>query len=331
MKLLKDNNSRFNDHSKREMIEVLYPMLINKNQLDQRFQLLSNEAKKVILTFCLSDKLVLSKEELKGIVPKLEQQHFVALISELKQNGMIFTDAEKNFIIPIQIKKELVGCFQDSVEMHSVILPSRHVQKTDLLIVNDIVTFIDILTERALPLTKNGLLHKKDFQIIMKQLSSPENLPNDKWRFGYGRRFSQYPDRFSLIYDFCFDREWITEKDEQLQISNRVEELQNIKLKDFLNAIVNYWLKLYRRPIPSINLLYKLILTSLKEGEGVEEEYLISMLSTFVDEYYFDTKEDIISKRFLTMLIHLQVIEKVEFGDYRGYTLGPASRLTEKI
>ncbi|UTW69738.1 hypothetical protein KHA80_01315 [Anaerobacillus sp. HL2] len=47
--LLKEYDTSFNEHSKREMIEVLYPSLINTYQMNNKYLILPDEAKRIIL------------------------------------------------------------------------------------------------------------------------------------------------------------------------------------------------------------------------------------------------------------------------------------------
>lgn len=327
VKLLRDTQSSYNEHSKREMIEVLYPLLLNKENLNERFQQLTTPAKRIVLTICYDDKLFLSREELYGIVPRVDNLAFLQLMKELTTSGFLFVYLNKNYLIPRQLKKELINCFQRNINENSLILPANNQTNNQLYIVNDLFSFIDIITERALPLTKNGLLYKKDFQQIIKLFHRKEALPSEQWRFGYGRRFSNYPDRFSLIYDYCFYRDWITEKDGNLAIGPKANELHDSRLTECMNGLVRYWLKLYRRPVPAIRLLYKILIESLKEGEGLEQEFIIAELTPFVDEYYFDSKEDVIRKRFLNMLCSLDIIKTIEADSFHGFTVGPAKAL----
>ncbi len=324
LKLLKGDVEGFNANSKREMVEMLYPKLMNKNELKSKFQKFSNEAKRIALSLCYDKKLFLSKEELRGYTPRLKESDYQEILNELISAGILFSYEANNFLVPKQIKKELVRQFKLTIEEDVLILPTLIDENNEIEIINDLFYFIDIVAEKSLPLTKMGMIHKKDYQQIMKGFSIKEQLPNDKWRFGYGRRFSQYPDRFSLIYDFCFDKGWIKEEAGKLILGQRVEELFELKLEEFMQDLIKYWLKAYKRPIPTIRLLYPLFLELLKEGEGLDENCLISAFSSFVEPYYFDQKADIIQKRFLQMLTYLNIVKKVEVEGICCYTLGPA-------
>ncbi len=332
LNLLKDyDDASYNANSKREMVEILYPKLINKNELTAKFQKLSNDAKRISLSLCYDRKLLLSEEELRGYTPKLKEGVFKKQINELISAGILFTYEGNNFLIPKQIKNELVLQFKSTINEDTFILPIGRGVSEEIEIINDLFYLIDIVAEQRLPLTKNGMVHKKDYQLIMKGFCIKEELPNEKWRFGYGRRFSQYPDRFSLIYDFCFDKGWLREDRGDLTLGQSVEALYQLKLEEFMKDIVKYWLKLYKRPIPSISLLYHLLLDLLNEGEGLEEQCIITSLSPFVEDYYFDRKEDIIQKRFLEMLNHLNLVKKVEIEGFCCYTIGPANKYAYNV
>ncbi|RXJ03961.1 hypothetical protein DS745_00800 [Anaerobacillus alkaliphilus] len=325
-KLLKESDRSLNINSKRELVEVLYPRLANFDDLKERYQQLSNDAKKVILHLCYDKKMFISKEELNGFVPKRKGNEFHELINELATNGLLFVFKQGNYVVPIQVKNELIRCIQIEIKDNSFILPSSTSDQKEITIVTDIFAFVDFIMDKPLTLTKSGAMYKKDFQALMNVFSYKESLPNDQWRFGYGRRFSLYPDRFSLIYDFCFSNGWLKETADTLTIHTSVEELFEMRINELMQSIVTYWHKLYRRPFPSVRLLYLLLFNSLVEGEAVEEDYLLSAFAPFVNEYYFDTKEDVITKRFLQMLVYLDVVSKVELEHFTGYTIGPSHR-----
>lgn len=332
IKLLKDDDIvACNINSKRELVEILYPMLVNLDHVTNRYNRLTNDAKKMALTLCYDQNILLSKEELNGFVPYLKESAFLEMLEELTANGFLFTYINRTYLVPTQVKKELRRSIKMRIEEEALILPNDSNTQSEITIVNDLFVLIDYIVEKPLSLTKAGVLYKKDFQEIMKQFSYKEVLPKEQWRFGYGRRFAQYPDRFSLIYDFCFHKGWIVENDSTLTATMRVEELYEMRLQELVKSIVTYWHKLYRRAFPTVGLLYELLLDSLNEGEGFEVEFLVSLFSPFVKEYFFDTKEDIIIKRFLNMLMYLDIVKKIENSVFVGVTVGPSMKFLKKL
>ncbi len=330
-KLVKESDGSPNLNSKRELIEALYPKLASVEALKERYYKLSNDAKKIILHLCYDQKIFISREELNGFVPNLKGNEFLKVLEELIVNGLLFAFKQGNFVLPKQVKNELIRCLQLEIQENSFIVPAAIESQKEITIVTDIFAFVDFVMEKPIPLTKSGSMYKKDFQAMMKEFAYKESLPDEQWRFGYGRRFSQYPDRFSLIYDFCFSNGWISENFDVLTINSAVDDLFDMRMNDLMQAIVRFWHKLYRRPFPTVRLLHSLLVEALVEGEAVEEEFLLSTFAPFVNSYYFDTREDIISKRFLRMLLYLDVISKVETDHFSGYTTGPSRQFMKKL
>jgi hypothetical protein len=324
IKLVKERDVSPNINSKRELIEVIYPSLVNVEHLSKRFRCLSTAAQNMALALCYDKKIMLSKEELNGFSPHLKGKPFDELMEELTKNGFLFSYVDRNYLVPSQIKKGLLRLIQKRLEDDRLILPPFSNEDREITIVNDIFAFIDYVAGQPLSLTKTGVMYKKDFNLVMKDFSYKEELPKEQWRFGYGRRFSQYPDRFSLIYDFCFYKGWLSENESILTVQKQVEELYNMRIHELIGSIIIYWQKLYRRPFPNVSILYEIVLNTLKEGEGIEEEHLLATLSPFVTEYYFDKKEDVVKKRFINVLMYLNVIKKVELNYFIGYTVGPS-------
>lgn len=329
--LLNDSNCHYNRNSKRELIEILYPKLLNSDDLFLRFQQLSNYSKQLTLSLCYDKKLFLSRQELNGFIKSVNQHNLSTYLNELRTAGILFKYAGENFLIPEQIKKEISNRLKSALNEQSIFLPSRSNENPkEMFIINDIISFIDTISERQLPLTKSGMLHKKDFQLIMKQFNVQEMLPTEKWRFGYGRRFSQYPDRFSLIYDFCFNKSWIKEDNGYLKLGMAVEQLNDLKIADLIKEIVLFWQNTYRRAVPTISTLFNLFIDALIDGEGIEEEVIVDQFLPYIEQYYFDSKENIILKRFLTMLDYLNIVKKVQIESVNCYTIGPSINYYKK-
>lgn len=323
VKLLRGTEKGYNEHSKREMIERLYPLLTNEEELKTKFESLSQHAKRVALLLCYDKNVLLSKEELHGFAPKVTQVNFKELLNELLQCGILFSYVDQNFLVPNQIKQQIIQLYKNKLAEHSLFISSES-EDYSISIVKDLFSFIEALEEKSLPITKNGVFYKKDFQSIMSLFTYKEALPNEKWRFGYGRRFSFYPDRFSLIYDYCFYNNWINENDGYIAVSEQVDTFYDAKFKDHIVGIVNYWMKAYSRPIPSIRLLYDLLINTIQEGESLEEDVIVSVLTPIVEPYYFDSQQSIIKKRVLQMLVKLDVLQVVDIGNVRAYTAGVA-------
>lgn len=326
-KLLCGSNPEINVHSKREIVEFLIPLLMNVDEISNRMRGLSDEARTVLLALSCDEKLTYCNEELLCFVPRSTRSNYLLIYEELMNNGFLFSYVEKQMIVPIQLKQRIIKVFTRKLEEDLIAFPSRENENKLIPIVNDIFSFVEMLAEKPIPITVNGVIYKKDFNRIMDNFSYPENYPNEKWRFGYGRRFANYPDRFSLIYDFCYSKKWIKEEDGFLSVTNESEQLYDLKIYECISSLIQYWLKLYKRNIPIIPCLYKLLVSTIREEKGLDEEVIISMFSPFVEPYYYDDKQAIIRKRLLAMLVHLNVLQKIEVGQLYGYTTGVAKKM----
>lgn len=316
-----------NHHSKKEMIEVLFPALINSNLLKDRFEQLSDDEKKVLLQVCYDKRIFYAIEEISAFIPRSQKDRCEEFIRRIINIGFLFQCSNDRYIMPIQLKRETVQLFKQPFKEQVLFVSFSTERDKSIYVVNDLITFIDYVSEAPLSLTKNGSMYKKDFSAIMNRFEVKEVLPTEQWRFGYGRRFNQYPDRFSLIYDYCFKNRWIKEENGYLMVTSQAERLDDLSVSDLLSRLLNYWLKVYKEPVPMIPYLFRFITELLEEGDAIEEDVITDLLLPFVEEYYYDKKDVIIKGRFLKMLEHFQIVTSSEISNLRCYTIGLAYQL----
>ena len=90
-------------------------------------------------------------------------------------------------------------------------------------------------------------------------------MPKGTWRFGYGRMFKEYPNRFSFIYDYCYYHQLISEHDLTLRINGGMVRHGLVEgKKESLAEVYTFWLRLYKNPIPNIQSLSGLDGSSLR-------------------------------------------------------------------
>lgn len=176
----------------------------------------------------------------------------------------------------------------------------------------DLYLFLQHLRQTVTPLTLDGAIFKKQQQLLMHKFHVKEPLINEKgWRFGYGRRFPSYPNRFALIYDFCFEKGWLSEEEGLLTVTNKGETFININNKVqiplFQRELSQYWLKLYKSPIPALPFIFT-FLTEILDERWIHLNDLYTLLSPWLEEYYFDDIHTIYRKRIIQMLVHLGLV-----------------------
>lgn len=323
VKLLNNRTIECNQNSKRELVETLFPELLNAELLQAKFKGLTNNAKVVVMQVCYGERIFFSKEELLALIPKSNLKLHKKILLELVNEGFLFVCSNQNYTIPSQLKQVIIRLFKKPFIESALYGPeSPNDETTTIKLVEDLLTFVDYVADKPLSLTKAGSLHKKDYLLLMKKFEVQEELPNEQWRFGYGRRFYHYPDRFSLLYDYCFKNGWTIEEDGQLKVTKKISQLEKMTVTDLMNGLIRYWLKLYKRPVPTIGFLYSFVIDILNEIDTIEESVFVDYLKSFVEEYYFDDAEKIIKARLLKMLEQFQLIKVIEVNNIRCYSFG---------
>ncbi|MGO4888102.1 hypothetical protein ACJ2A9_10115 [Anaerobacillus sp. MEB173] len=313
VQLLNTYDTTCNRNSKREVIEELYPKLLDEGAAQSIFMHLSESAKSLIMQCCFHEKFVFSKVELSAMVTSTGKSNYKKVLNELITVGWLFPTVIDSYVIPAQVKKRLKEVSLLPVLQSALFVPQEDGMDNMFSFCNDLLTFIDYISESSLPLTKTGILHKRDFHIIINQFDKKEEMPNEQWRFGYGRHFHHYPSRFSLIYDYCYMKGWIQESPEQLLVTtDKIKELDRMTPSALMQDVVRYWLKLYKQAVPQFPFLYSYLKACLQEGKAVSTEMVINILRPCISQYYFDSENDIITKRLFGMLNHLEIIRFID-------------------
>lgn len=174
------------------------------------------------------------------------------------------------------------------------------------LLLRDALTVVKFIRDNEVPLTLEGVIHKRQLLQLLERLSVREELPSRGWRFGYGRHIRDYPERLSLLYDSCYYLGYVQESDERLTLTEAGRAFADgiSKLADA--DLYRMWLKLYRGPIPNLSTVSEWI-ARLCLG-WTSKESLFTIVQPLLRPFYYDTSRDLFERRILTMLMHLGVI-----------------------
>jgi hypothetical protein len=133
-----------------------------------------------------------------------------------------------------------------------------------------------------------------------------EPLLNGKQpRFGFGRSYHLYPDRFSLLYDFCFYKNYIQE-DIDGYLRFREQDFGNITDTDMILALYRFWIRLYKRPIPNLAIILKWI-GSFGHVGWFPVRIAKEVVTPWLNSFYYETEESLFA-RLLQMLGHLGIL-----------------------
>lgn len=234
------------------------------------------------------------------------------LVTEYIKRGWLFNGVHANtkylFQFPQDLKQKFSQMLQKQFEQQLQYNAEPAVYREEhLLILEDISLFMQFVDAEVIPLTADGVLHKRQLQQALNQLHIEEELPEKAaWRFGYGRKFKFYPQRFSFLYDYCYFNGYISEAKDRLTLTDTGKEKIQNGIQEELIEVYRFWLRLYKTPIYNINTLVHWIDKLAQRWVSVKS--LTAVLAPFIKRYYYDRAEDVLVKRILLMMHHLGLI-----------------------
>jgi hypothetical protein len=233
-------------------------------------------------------------------------------ILKFKQRGWLFNGHSQHtkylFAVPRDLKRRigesLTERLQRTLEFSDA--PEVYRDEHDLLI-GDVKLFLQFVHHREVLLTAEGFMYKRQMQQLLQSLQVREEpVQKEAWRFGYGRRYKEYPGRFSLIYDFCYYSQYITEDEERLRLTERGLELAVGAGVTNPADVYHFWIRLYKGAVPNIQTLVHWV-NRLAE-KWVTADSLSRTLCPFIRPYYYDSPESILERRILNMMLHLGLL-----------------------
>lgn len=311
-----------NTHSKNELITSLLSSLRHRKTIAQEVEQLSSEELHFFLLLFLDRRTVMSLEDLlakAGIA--LE-----SLKEQKQEEGRRYLAAamKRGWVYPV--KNKTVGQYQIPQDIREPYLQAwlerwrqRYAQGADFdleayrdegtALCDDIMQFLQFLQRQPVPLTAEGGMYKRHQQQLFQFLSVKEEpLAPQKWRFGYGLHFDLYPDRFSLLYDFCYYNRWVEELDGRVALTEAGRERLETMYEDSLyHDLIRFWMRLYSRAIPNLPMLVQLI-PMLASGCWISHQALAETLLAWIRKFYYDEPEQILSNRVCKMMVHLGLL-----------------------
>ncbi|MBO8170725.1 MAG: hypothetical protein H0Z33_02420 [Bacillaceae bacterium] len=324
---------RCNLNSKNELIQSILTSIKKESVMKQQLERLSQYEQLFLMYLLFDHKNTFTLEDLRAAGrlaagennDKRDHHRFISLAL---RSGWLFQTTHGQFQTVFQKADDLTDKWKQIVIRHLkeqltlLTTPDAYRDEGDTL-ARDVYIFLDYVHKHQIPLTSDGVIYKRKQQQILSELSVPEPLLEDKgWRFGYGRRFLNYPDRFSLLYDFCYAQRLIEE--DQLGSVLRLTDTgmifsQDKKIDVTLNQLQRFWIKTYKKPVPGTGKLARIIGACCADV-WVEEQSIIRQFSRWVKPFYYDSPENIVKERLLKMMVHLGLLQKSE-NEPAGYKL----------
>lgn len=327
-----------NTHSKNELIQSILSSATRKDVLEQQIGEMSLEEIRFVNTLLFDQRESFSLEDLLAranqtrftdnappsgsLNQNSEHEHVNSwnpreLITKNKHRGWLFNGHSQNtrylFHVPHDIKKRiktiLAGRFSSQLE---VIREEPEVYREEQgLLANDLLFFLHYVHQNELQLSTEGFIYKRPLQYLLEGMAVQEELPGRAaWRFGYGRKFREYPTRFSFLYDYAYYQHLIVETGEQLALDDKGLERLTERKVESIKALYQFWLKLYKGAIPNLQAIVQWIETLAPEWTTVRS--LEGVLLPLIKPFYYDQPEAILQEKILKMLLHLGMLKMGE-------------------
>jgi len=181
------------------------------------------------------------------------------------------------------------------------------------LLAEDVLTLLRYVRQHEPALTAEGFMYKRSILQLLEAMHILEEPPaRGAWRFGYGRRMKDYPNRLSFVYDYAYYQQLLVEDGQQLRISPQGETMLASRALPEPTELYRFWLRLYKGAVPNILTLANWV-HDLAD-RWVTTASLAEQLLPYIKPFYYDSAVDVLEKRVLGMMMHLGLLR---IGEHR--------------
>lgn len=346
--IAREYNCECSSNSKNELIQAILTALNSRDTFDHILQELTEPDLRLMNRLLFDQRQYFSLEELTAIVKQANRYHRNSTqtanakdgaeqeqefnpretLLRLRNRGWLFNGHSRQtrylYRIPEDVKRRFRECYTSylSKQLTTIEHPVAY-RDEQMIIGQDVLQFLRYIHQNEIPLTIDGAMYKRQLQQILSSLHVREETVRSRgWRFGYGRRFKDYPNRFSFIYDYCYYSGFIVEQANMLQLTSLGEERVRSGLREDPLEMYRLWLKLYKGPIPNLQALAYWICRLCERWTTVAS--LRQALCKMIQPYYYDQPEQILELRIIQMMMHLGLLQIGEDEDQ-----GPVVRINE--
>ncbi|GAA0403307.1 hypothetical protein [Paenibacillus motobuensis] len=276
--------------------------------------------------FSLEDLLACAKQSRAvkaGLDQEQERENPREVISRFRQRAWLFQGATPAtrylFEVPDDLRHRLREVLERRIKSEVIQAEQEPVlyREEPELMTTDLLLFLEYVMNHSVALNAEGVMYRRSQMQIMDMLHVSEPLVGKGWRFGYGRRFKDYPSRFSLLYDYAYHIRLIKEEGDSLRLTSTGLAYLKEEHREAMLQFVTFWLRLYKIPIP--NLLSIIYWIERSSADWVSVASLYQKLGYLISPFFYDTPESIFEERILRMMLHLGMIRIGENEDGERY------------
>lgn len=242
-------------------------------------------------------------------------------VARYRRSGWLFNgfthSTKYTFQVPSDLKQRFRDVLRGRLEerLQSSEEPDAYRDEQGLISA-DMMLFLRYVDGQEVELNAEGFMYRRYQQQLMSSLHIQEPLiSKGAWRFGYGRSCTEYPDRFALLYDYAYARQWIREAGARLILTERGKEFLEEGKEESVLQVFRFWLRLYKGAVPNLSSLVYWISKCAKDW--VTTASLYESLGWLIRPFYYDTPQAILDQRILRMLMHLGML-RIGEGEQSG-------------
>jgi hypothetical protein len=303
-------------HSKYDLIRSLLPKLGTKENYQKQLEELPDIESRFLQLLVFDTTPAFTMEELlaKGRAALCKQEGEPrALVIKAIKKGWLFQGYSQQthylYHVPSDTRKQVINCLLDPFRADVMIRPPLYYRDEGYEVVCDLKKFLDFLGQNIVRTTDGGGIYRNQLRQMMATFSVSENLLNGKGpRFGFGRSYHLYPDRFSLLYDYAFYEKYFQENPEGYLclVEQNFGNILDTDKEELVISLYRFWIRLYKRPIPNLAIVLKWI-GSLAHLGWFSVQTIKEIVAPWLHPFYYES-EEILFARILKMLAHLGVL-----------------------
>jgi hypothetical protein len=304
-------------HSKYDLIRSLLGQIGRKTNLQKIVAGLSLPEKRFLQLIVFDTSPAYTMEEL--LAKGRAALHGAAgeprtLVVEALKKGWLFPGySHRNhylYHVPSDTRQQILELFvspfqQKEHQLQRVPTIYRNEEQQMAIDLSHLLTF---LQRQVVQLTQDGAIYKQQQKQLFKQMCIVEEPLHQKGpRFGFGRRYHSYPDRFSLLYDYAFYKGYFIENEEGILCltddgSGKIERRDEQEGRQ----IYRFWIRLYRKPIPHLPIVIRWI-GLLSFPAWILLERIYPVVEDWLSPFFYETKQSLFT-RIIQMMVHVGVL-----------------------
>ncbi|MFS0722632.1 hypothetical protein [Paenibacillus sp. 1P07SE] len=345
-----------NSHSKNELIQTILSTISRREAVKQQLNELTIAERRFLGTLLFDTQYAYSLEELIARVQqgRFDQEQKSAAIADrkhqppggksrktrskkidppqpagprstivkFKEAGWLFNGFSGSSRYLLHVPTDLRDRFREQMAL-TMREQLQYIEEPDgfrdeqQLLAEDVLTLLRYIRQHEPAITAEGYMYKRSILQVLESMHILEEPPGrGAWRFGYGKRMKEYPNRMSLIYDYGYYDQLFKEESGRLVIAPSGTRMLEERMLPEPTELYRFWLRLYKGAIPNILTLANWI--HVLADPWVTTASLASQLLPYIKPFYYDNASDVLETRILAMMMHMGLLRIGEHHRHGG-------------